>query len=490
MYFACGTKVKVAPWIVASATLYDVTVCQEMADMAGKEVIIGEVFADHYTLEGQGNYWWTDDLLIPADALTYPDGACIITGKRRTLTNVVMGDGTIVKMTKIAAATYCHTCDDCGKIFLRTNGVGNRHFDDCDTPTSLCAECLDKKDICPLCGDMMVSFVVIDGEKMCTSCAQMNSVPCSKCGEMHLAKNMKTVDGHIFCKECASKLVYTECPACGKKMIDTGKERLCGDCEPYYCGINGYHHGPSLRFWGDENKMFGMELEVDDGDCDDNYMNAAEVNRIMKYHTYCCHDGSLNSGFEIITHPHTYKGMMELPWEEMCRYLIENDWRGHDTSTAGMHIHISRKAFKDEDAISRFILFFENNWEFCKIFSRRNSVKIRTWAAPYLASTENNIIPVKYTKDQVDKAKSGRDRRHCVNLTNRNTVEVRLFRSSLNPNTIRATLELVNLVVDQANSITDKDAESFTPSMWLKEASDNLKTYCASRRIALDPMTV
>lgn len=165
MNLVSNQKAVIAPWIKVSATLYDVTVCQEMAAMAGQTVTIKSVHSDHYILEEVRNFWWTDDLLLPVTALTFPEDSCCITGKKRSLVTVYAPEGKTYKMTKASAEQYAHQCDDCGKWFLRTNGAGNRHFDENDVCSVFCMECLEKKDVCPICGDLMAHPTFLDGER-------------------------------------------------------------------------------------------------------------------------------------------------------------------------------------------------------------------------------------------------------------------------------------------------------------------------------------
>jgi len=55
----------------------------------------------------------------------------------------------------------------------------------------------------------------------------------------------------------------------------------------------------------------GVELEVDRGDRGQRENSAEEVVQIMDDHVYCSNDGSLLTGFEIITHPHTYDELID-----------------------------------------------------------------------------------------------------------------------------------------------------------------------------------
>ena len=50
----------------------------------------------------------------------------------------------------------------------------------------------------------------------------------------------------------------------------------------------------------------------------------------------------------------------------------------------------------------------------------------------------------------------------CVNLQNADTVEFRIFRGTLKPNTILAALELVDCICDLAVSLSDQEPKSIS----------------------------
>ena len=66
-------------------------------------------------------------------------------------------------------------------------------------------------------------------------------------------------------------------------------------------------------------------------------------------------------------------------------------------------------------------------------------------------------------KEVMDSAKDSRMGRYtAVNLTNRETIEIRLFRGTLKLNTLRATLQLVNLICNVALSVPDETLQSMS----------------------------
>lgn len=131
----------------------------------------------------------------------------------------------------------------------------------------------------------------------------------------------------------------------------------------------------------------------------------------------------------------------------------------HRVSTCGLHIHISRKAFGEtiaqQDAtIARVLFFFEKHWEELLKFSRRTQRQLEQWATRYGYKEQPREI--------LDFAKKGGHggRYTCVNLQNENTVEFRMFRGTLKPNTIFATLQLLDRICDVALFMSDEEIKS------------------------------
>jgi len=89
--------------------------------------------------------------------------------------------------------------------------------------------------------------------------------------------------------------------------------------------------------------FFGVELEADHG----NEKDAAARDVTFGDLSYVKHDGSLtDDGIEIVTHPCSLRYHLEqFPWDEILSSLADYGFRSHDTSTCGLHVHVSRSAF-------------------------------------------------------------------------------------------------------------------------------------------------
>ena len=157
-------------------------------------------------------------------------------------------------------------------------------------------------------------------------------------------------------------------------------------------------------------------------------------------------------------------------------------YRSHQTSTCGLHIHVNRDSLGDdrdeqEEVISRILYFVEHHWNELLKFSRRTESQIARWAARY--GIKDNP---KATLDNAKKNCSGRY--SCVNLTNYNTIEFRIFRGTLKYNTLAATLQLVNKICDLAINLTDKELTQLNWCDFVSSVEEpELITYLKERRL-------
>lgn len=96
--------------------------------------------------------------------------------------------------------------------------------------------------------------------------------------------------------------------------------------EPKIRYIKQYNYVPEqfqLHKVNNEEELYlGIELEIDNGG--QNETNAQYIIDFMNSTTenvYCKHDGSLNDGFEIVTHPCTIEYHKQLPYKELFKEL-------------------------------------------------------------------------------------------------------------------------------------------------------------------------
>lgn len=355
-----------------------------------------------------------------------------------------------------------------------------------------------KNKICCFCDKICTedNTIEFDGKKLCLDCFERETLICSHCGKrIWYTENSGNFDSPL-CENCYDEH-YTSCVECGRLMHREdacyehgGDEPFCSRCyestrEHDY--IEDYYYKPEPIFYGNGNRYFGVELEVDCGGEIDN--NAAVVMRIGNEdcgveHIYCKHDGSLDDGFEIVTHPMTMDYHLNpMPWNKILTSLKTLGYLSHNAGTCGLHIHVNRTSLgesyeEQEETIARVLFFFEKHWEELLKFSRRNKCQLERWAARYGYKD--------HPEDILNHAKSGETngRYSCVNLQNHNTVEFRIFRGTLRLNTIIATLQLVNRICDVAYSLSDEEIKSTSWTTFVAGCTEpELIEYLKERRI-------
>ena len=256
--------------------------------------------------------------------------------------------------------------------------------------------------------------------------------------------------------------------------------------------IRDYSYKPVPIFYGDGPRYFGVELEIDEAGESDRkarlVMNAA--NREGHERIYCKHDGSLDDGFEIVSHPMSLDYHMNvMPWCDVITKTRELHYTSHRANTCGLHVHVSRGAFGSTEAeqdasIARILYFFEKNWEELLKFSRRTQRQLEQWAARYGYRTEPRDILFDA------KHRIRRTRYTAVNLTNTETVEFRIFRGTLKLNTFLATLQMVDRICEVAVTMSDEELKNLS---WTTFAAGcerpELVQYLKERRLYVNEPT-
>lgn len=295
---------------------------------------------------------------------------------------------------------------------------------------------------------------------VCDDCRWSEYVECCNCGDtVHRDAVRYDGDGDAYCDECASD--YSRCDRCGefyhanRMHARHNGELYCEYCnnspEGYnYARINSYHERPDeLQFLGGNTlgRYYGVELEIDEGGHAE--YCAEDMGEVLDQRAWFNRDGSLGDyGFEIITHPATINyHLQEFPWEDVCDIAKKYGYRSHDTDTCGLHVHVSRNGFgatycEAELTIAKVILLIDRLWDEFVVFSRRDFHKLEEWAK----KPDCDMSPFDGEMDIIRKSKRV-DRYNAVNLNNRNTVEFRLFRGTLKPETIKATLQMLELLI-------------------------------------------
>ena len=316
--------------------------------------------------------------------------------------------------------------------------------------------------------------ILVDDDELCEACAGEETVICAHCGERIYRDDNAGDDNTPLCQSCYDRH-YTSCEHCGRIIhqydayYEDGDEDtpLCYDCHTRVSrekAIHDYYYKPTPLFRGDGLRYFGVELEIDaGGEDDDSAQQIMEIaNSNGQENLYCKHDGSLDDGFEMVTHPMTLEyHMNEMPWPAILHEAVSLGYTSHQAGTCGLHVHVNRNAFGNteeaQDAvIARILYFFEKNWEELLKFSRRTQRQLEHWAARYGYKEK--------PKELLDHAKKGGHggRYSCVNLQNADTIEFRIFRGTLKYNTLIATLQLLDRICDVALFMSDDELKAMS----------------------------
>lgn len=227
----------------------------------------------------------------------------------------------------------------------------------------------------------------------------------------------------------------------------------------------------------EEELYMGVELEVDCGGKDED--SAKYVYDFMNVDTdnvYCKHDGSLSSGFEIVTHPCTLDYHKSLPYEELFDWLTKHKYRSHDTTTCGMHVHINRDYFGTDKlsqdlCISKVLYLFEKYWDKVELIARRKS---NGYARRFRLEEDETPIDL-YAKSQSS------DKYGAINLKHKNTVEIRIFKGTLNHNTYICTMEFVSVMAKIAKETDIYEIQFVTWDKIKSMFSNKLNNYIVER---------
>jgi len=362
-----------------------------------------------------------------------------------------------------------------------------------------------KEQKCKFCGKVLGKGEQheFDGKVMCETCFENLTSVCRHCGERLWNDENNGDSNFVLCQRCYDNH-YTTCERCGMVIhydsalyFDDDDNPYCHSCyeiESKDQSIHDYNYKPEPIFYGNDDMYMGVELEIDHGgESSDSADELLYIANFPNERMYMKHDGSIEDGFEMVTHPMSLDyHKKEMPWGKVFDKALDMGYRSHKTSTCGLHIHVSRDALgpdhdAQEEVIARIVYFVEAHWNELLKFSRRTESNIMRWASRYGIEASARTV--------YDKAKKGNMGRYvCVNLQNFNTIEFRIFRGTLKYETFIATLELVHEICNRAIDATDYAFETMCWSDFVKcidkEAKPHLINYLKEKQLYINEPVV
>jgi hypothetical protein len=337
-------------------------------------------------------------------------------------------------------------CNDCVQICQRCDSIGS--VDDCfqtvDDDYTWCEACTERRayfcDACEEYNSSGTSYVTDRGEHWCTDCTDRGAYWCDDCEEYNS-------DGCDRCDDEGARLIHD------------------------------YSYRPDAIFHStdkNERLFFGIEIEVEAGS---NLQSASEYAYQLESMdlAYLKHDGSLNHGFEIVTHPMShdfFKNEAQDLWLtlEELRTNSNVKVKSWDTKTCGLHIHISRTGFSGGAHMHRFLNLVYSNPDLYSTLAGRTSdqwakftdINVRDYARDSEGERIRDLfggyeIVSKRTFAHKLQPDHHSDRYSAVNTNNRETLEMRIFRGTVNSDTIKAHLDLAHASVEYTRTLTVQD---------------------------------
>lgn len=298
---------------------------------------------------------------------------------------------------------------------------------------------------------------------------------CGDCGNYDRDYNLFTMDnGSSVCRNCSND--YHSCDNCSNLLSD-GYGDMCDSCRDQYEDdyseseespyVRNYSHKPNPNFHGSDSSILpylGIEIEIGTpgvlAECAEIAHTALGGLGYLKED--CSITDHYSSGFEIVTHPMTHEyARNSFPWHMLD--ALRNE--GADANDTGIHVHVSRDGFSDTDHIYRWLRLLMSNKEQCIKIARRDSTQwafFREFNAGDARRMANGYSFRRY---------------EAINNENSSTIELRMFRGSLDRTEIQSAFDLTHASVEYTRDNECPDWHSFTA--WLDNQGDTYNALIA-----------
>lgn len=349
----------------------------------------------------------------------------------------------------LIAEGFTFICEDCGaysaevELHIAKNG------------SIFCDSCLPELRQCENCGDWFTEDSTDPGSGYCCTCYEENSCICVHCGDRIFDGDSISWNSEgPYCQTCFEENSMP-CIECGNRCIEA--EMIYDEDEDaYYCRrcyenarqVLSYSTNVIRRIGKEyvgnvpKDKIFyGIELETEQGrldTCRDDWPRnglsifretAAEIDKLLGKFCIMKRDGSLgDNGIEIVSLPATVETHKKL-WQP----FFDNLPRGLESwgpGSCGIHIHITRKPLGIL-RIGKMVVFLNEprNRELITFIAGR-------YGSTYAQNKRKKLTDV-----------YGDGKYEMLNLSHDKTIELRIFRGTLNPNHFFANLEFAEALV-------------------------------------------
>lgn len=337
------------------------------------------------------------------------------------------------------------TCDDCLDDFDLDLMHSTRD-------TTACENCLVDYHTCEDCEEMVHSDDM-QNNIICDKCYEQNYISCSECSEIVHNNYSYYFDNINFCEDCFCE-VTCRCEECGDIIWQENARYTIDSCYCDYCfdetrGGNGlildYSYKPMPIFHSvtpirsRKTYFYGLEVELESIDIGSHELAEIADGYSQNNDLFILKDDcSIYNGFEIVTHPCTLDyHLTKFPWKSITKELIKKGGRSDKTTTCGLHIHVNKSIFSMNEQV-KIALFVHLHPDQLTFLARRSS------------SGNHSFVDIKSKKE---KGKN-ESRYEAVNFQNSQTIEFRFFKGTLNHNTIKATIEIVDSICNFIKTVS------------------------------------
>lgn len=290
-----------------------------------------------------------------------------------------------------------------------------------------------------------------ESQTYCHNCVSY----CDGCDEYYVYPH-----SHIIRCECGNRTCCDNGYYC-----DESEESYCDSyCHENYCSPC-QHGGEHVHDWnykphmwkpkGDypRDALMGIELEI----CGEPRDIVSAVHSVDsdESHLYLMRDGSVSHGLEIVSHPATlswlkgwdgYRPLLSRLREHGCHGDDYRDGWG-DSSEHGLHIHVSRNAFRGVRHRMAWLMLFYAMRDEVEVIARRDGSRWARWTRnPYRDGSLADMA----------RGVTANDRYVAINGNNDRTYEVRVFKSTVDPRELFACIELIDATVRYSESLTSQ----------------------------------
>jgi hypothetical protein len=217
------------------------------------------------------------------------------------------------------------------------------------------------------------------------------------------------------------------------------------------------------------NQLYlGLELEVER---EDGAFEPFQLTRLIEHDgLFTKRDGSLDDGLEIVSYPATidaWHGSFGEALAARLTLLRRLGYRSYYASSkrCGLHVHLSRGGFNGPLHVARFAEYIYRNIAETTLMARRTVDDMDRYASLLREVTDRDVSVVAREKGMLRSP----ERYAAVNTSNAHTVEVRVFRGTLQYSSIMRSLQWLAALVEWTRYTTPNLLKPSAFRAWLMQ---------------------